>query len=431
MKLYRTIRYFSLLWITSCGSPYHESDAMAAFDVNAFIDDQRNCRNGLCETIEVEWQKNLYRWQGNAPTFMVIDSPPFDLLVIGKYAQRTKALLRQNDNGEYIDANLPKQKVSRGFNHFMQEIGSFDNYVPAPNLSEQSDELAELFDEEIRSLGYPAAVHGISTLGFIGEQSPQSPVVVADFIRIKDDLLRSKNYQEIRLLAERAGKTLAERAQALGVKVINMSAGHDRAAFRRMMHVMFPDVNASFDDETEFLKAVRPFYVALANIPGVYFVQAGALLPPDEANDNSSPIDCAPLNDMPNRIRVGYLGTVDDIGIPRDGGIYNLFSGQLSVLSRDSSPCYDAIFNVGYKGLNSRPERAFRVTNVGVEWGTFLATGTSYSAPVATAWLLYKIQHDGWGQLNPADVRTQHIRLNGKAGMFDPLLHGQTNFITP
>lgn len=407
--------------------PNSSSNDANSAQMDQFISDFKSCSGNLCEKVDLGWQQSYYDWPDSSPTVMIVDSPPFDLLVVGKYARRTKAVLSYDEKGEYQETSIGAQKLSRGFARLMKEIGSYNTYISAPDLAVYADELSDLFAKETNPLTHNSELHGISTLGFIGEQSPKSPIVVADFWDAGDDLIRTKNFAGLREMAERAGKSLANKAIKYGVKVISMSAGHDRHRFRKMLQSKFPTLPYSPEEEIEALNAIKSYYHELSSIPGVIFVQAGVDF--GESTSDDSPIDCASSDEMPNRIRVGRLGAVDDLGLPVKGGTFTLFNSYLAQNARVSAPCYEGYFNVGYKNYKGRPEKSFRITSMGVEWVDFPVDGTSFAAPVATSFFLYKLQEGDWSGEDPLQIRDKHIRMDGMPGIFDPLLYNQTNYL--
>lgn len=437
-------KYFLTLiifFVFSCGkskeNKVEEVDEIHPVNIDGniidWIREQKECADTMCEISTMDWTPQTYDWNDTEPTFMVIDIDPFDILIYGKYAKRTKDILIQKPDGTYDSTTLSKINVTNGFKSFIRNrIGSYSSYIPAPDLHEQGEEILNTYAEDFNAVSKSSenhVLHGISTLGFIGEHNPRSSIVVASFPKIPDDYFIGKEFEALTEYSEIAGKSLASKITTHGVDVISMSAGHDRRALRLTLTSRFPGIKYSYDDETKFLKALLPFYEALSNIEGVLFVQAGGLFGKiEDANEESSPVDCASNTMLPNRLEISYFTSPNQTNIPSDGGSFDDFYELIEQQSLlNGLDCYDAYFNLGNYFTESRGETSFHVTNYGIQWFPFPTPGSSYSAPIATSYFLYKFRHDNWSSWSVSDV-IEYMRIEGSAGLFDPLEHYHTNY---
>ncbi len=386
-------------------------------ELRTFIDDMKSCRNELCEVESKGWSSADYDWPPTAETVMVIEDSIPTGLILGKYANRSKALLTQSESGEYHKDAISPISVRKGFFKLTRElIGTFANYRPAQTLVKYSTEIEEVLEHDLEKA--PVVPHVTGVLGFIGEQSPKLALVFAKLIDtdlLGTNVICKKDFDRIREFSVRSGQSLREQITANRVSVINMSAGHSRVPAERMLAATCPGVDFSYEDVTKYLVAVRPYYELISSIEGVTFVQAGEIYSSEsQANSDYSPIDCAPKESMPNRIRVGYFQEVSET---------TLKSGV-----RVSAGCFDVLVNLGFKYPETRGvDGAFCLTDGIIYAGCLNLGATSWAAPIMTAHVLYLMSTES--QTFSTRKLLDRLQADSMPGILDPLSTRETPYL--
>ncbi len=352
------------------------------------------------------------------------------LFLLGKSAKRTKSVLFQADLGDYHSGSISPVSLRAGWFKLTRELlGSASNFRPALTLTQYADEFGPLLGVDNKKI--ETGIHVTPVFGFIGEQSPKSALVYAQLLDtnlLGKSVICEKDFDRVRDFSVRSGQSLREQIIANKVSVINMSAGHSREPAERMLAATCPGVQFSYEDVTQYLLSVRPYYELISSIDGVTFVQAGeAHDSANQANADYSPIDCAPKESMPNRIRVGLLDFSEDPKIPKgEAGKYSDFVDRLSLGSQISVGCFDVFVNLGATELNPREiSSTFYFTDGFSVMSSWMVPATSWAAPVMTTHLMYL--NSLARKLSPKEILSR-ITVDSMPGILDPLWNNETPY---
>ncbi|MCF6438818.1 hypothetical protein L1077_05160 [Pseudoalteromonas luteoviolacea] len=360
--------------------------------------------HAMCETSVVKFSDGAFDQNRTDPrqTILVLDSA-MDLHTVLRYRSRIKAHLEFDPQTNTFVEGDPEVAISKLGKKLLTELDTFkdpETQGPAFLASAWLRNLAVAYgsaapgDTKDHITQQPHFSHGSKVLGYLTQHNPNAEFVVIDTATFlpylqHQEAVCNKDSQTFKSYMQTAADSLTQDViEQYGVEYINFSGGYNRYHVKQAWQRNECSGNLSNYAASNMLLAMKPYYDAMFEAPGVLGFQAAVI----NADNKDDALD---VIDYPNRIRVQpYTSENVDTDVSPTGEsgwqkVFKDFSNEFS-----GHDHIDMYVNFGYGrtnffNQNSTPKMTSDVFGMqyAADWALL---SSSWSTPVAVSYAIHE-----------------------------------------
>ncbi|WGL60485.1 hypothetical protein QEJ31_02570 [Pigmentibacter sp. JX0631] len=359
---------------------------------------------------------------------LIIDDSSMKFTGLTRYKKRVLEYLKESENGTYIidDTGININEYTKYIFHDLLNLEFFNN-LPAELLDESEQIIGEIFSLDTTKESYIG--HSNYIFNFIANNSPKSQFILAfsdneNFSKImrhvdmENDLIQAKNIIDNYFTNQ--AKSLNYYIKKNAINYISMSFGLNRSTIKNyLIRSKHKSLLIDYIDKSFYNNYIEKL---LENNDALLVQANNSSTTSFDVSTNFS--DCI---ENRRRIRVGYFREFDQI-IPENGTYDNY-----NIKNMNSQNCTDVYINFPISLERDKNKKFYARENaplfsthgIGAEALPGKMVSSSYSVPIAIAYLIYKKEFNKMYSGHEFDNYYYISDMQNNKLFIDPAFHKQ------